>query len=715
MTRAIELTLYRSLRHTEGARVTMSWPEMMQALGTPHAFERKDQAHGWSAGLPEDDVRGARCESVSLLAYDVDGPLPELALPVEAFAHSTFSHTSASPRWRLVVLTDRPHSPAEHKALWLGAARALGLETSVDEAAKDPVRFFYAPSHPPGGLFETRHFPGQPLQVDRFAAASSAALAVLPRGTPEPAAAPPAKLQAGPIDLEYYRERVGKMRYGDTRAKLKALLDGGALPRQGGRNSWMHSAFSAMGAMAWGEDIATVLADEFARRLDLAPGETREEWKTLALGSWRRAYDARQHRDALNSTFSKLLQQAPSDDWKHQLITRTNKDGEKTVDSSGFNVSLILQHDPAFATLRWNVMRFEVEAESGPLAGVPRGSLDTALADWLYNAPEYRIRVSRDDAAARLMLVARSRPYDPVQEYLNKLPAWDGLKRIDSVLTRLCGCLDNDYTRGVSRKFFTGAVARAMDPGCQLDTVLLLHGPQGLGKTSFVRAVGGPFMAELHMDPSAKDTLQTIAGRWFVELSELATARRTDVETMRAFITRRTDVLRLPYGRIIEEFPRRCVFVGTTNDDTPLRDMHGSRRYWPVTVGRVNVEALVAERDQLFAEALVVYKAGEKWWFDAVDQEMADREAELYTEADVWQEYIREWWEKLAERPKQITLMEVARRALLLDPNSIGPATAARIGRALASLGFKKTTRGRGAKSSLYNVPNYQSITEALR
>lgn len=710
--RDISICLYRKLTQVDGSRHTLNWPALCAALSTPHVYAAKADAHGWSAGLPVDDVRGEPCESVSLLVYDVDGPLPdELGLPVEAFAHTTWSHTDESPRWRLVVLTDRAHTPSEHRALWEGASRALGLGEPLDESAKDAVRFFYAPSHKPGAPFHTKHFKGEPLRVAQYLQASLVQPAAL---TTIDAPAPSGPPLQGPIDLDSYRERVKTMRHGAVRQKLQALLNSGEMPAAGGRNSWMHSAFSAVGAMAWPEEVAELLASEFAARLPLQQGETRAEWKELALGSYRRALESRRHRDALTSVFHVALQAAPKEDWRHHLVTRTNKDGVKSVDSSGYNVALILENDPAFASLRWNVMRFEVEAPEGPLSGVPHGSLDVALQDWLYNSAEYRIRVSREDASARLMLVARNRPYDPVKEYLLGLK-WDGQKRIDTVLARLCGVINNEYTRGVSRRFFVGAVARAMEPGCQLDTVLLLHGPQGLGKTSFVRAVGGPFMAELHMDPSAKDTLQTIAGRWFIELSELASARRTDVETMRAFITRRTDVLRLPYGRIVEEFPRRCVFVGTTNDDTPLRDTHGSRRYWPVTVGRVDVASIERERDQLFAEALEAYRSGERWWFTDADQDMANREAELFVEADLWQEYIREWWERLDTKPETITLMEIARRALLLDPNNFSTGTAQRIGRALRHLGFKKLGRGRGVKSSEYAAPTAESILEKIR
>lgn len=509
------------------------------------------------------------------------------------------------------------------------------------------------------------------------------------------------------MDLDDLRAKVKRMSNDRTRRQVSDLLNFGPLPAKGGRNAWMHSTLAAVGASGFTQEQGEYLCQLWANRVELYDNETREEWHRLARSSFDRSKAQRDNRDSMANVFGALIVAAAPEDWRHRLITTTKGDVVR-VDANGHNLTTIFLNDPAFDSLRWNTLTCDVELLEGPLAGAPKGTLDVAVTDWLFSTPEYRIRMSREEVVARLISAARQKPFDPVKQYLEGLK-WDGVPRLNKLLLDYCGVEygESEHIKRISRRFLVGAVARAYRPGIQMDTVLLLQGAQGLGKTSFVRALGGPFMAELHMDVSNKDTLQAIAGRWFVELSELAAARKTDTESMRAFITRRVDVMRLPYGRITEEFPRRCVFVGTTNDEEPLTDAHGNRRYWPVSVGRIDTFALERDRDQLFAEAVVAYKSGERWWLDEEEQKVADTEAGLYTQADAWVELIRDWILRvpLEQRPKAISLHAVASKALLLDPNQLTRGVMIRLAFALKQLDFVRI----GAKSKLvmYEVPKH--------
>lgn len=727
------ISLFASVRETTAARVSLSWADLRAALTDPLTVESKEKAPGWSPAVFEGDKRGEPVEAIACLVFDIDEALPTLPVDVAWVAHTTHSHTPAKPRWRVVVATDRPHTPSEHEMLWRGTALAFGL--SPDAVTADPGRFYWSPSRPAERAehWQTRESSSnRPLLVDMTLRVVSenkdlknvAEKTRVQMPALEAAHPPPTQVStnggaqktpifsdfpgAPSVDLEKLRLRIKTLRHGKTRTALLSLLDFGALPSQGGRNAWMHSTFSAAGALGLGQAEADWLAQSFASRLELASGETVEEWKRLALYSYQRAAEQRAHRDSLTTTFTKVLGTVPQEDWRHRLIT-TAKPGSDMVrvESCGHNVSLVLSNDDAFASLRWNLMTLEVEFPQGPFANLPKGTLDVAVTDWLFSTPEYRIRMAREEVAARLVAVARSKPYDPVREYLEGLK-WDGVQRLDSFLRVYAGVEygDGRYARNVSRRFLVGAVARALRPGCQMDNILLLQGAQGAGKTSLVRVLGGPYMAELHMDPSNKDTLQAIAGRWFVELSELASARKTDVESMRAFITRRIDVLRLPYGRVTEEFPRRCVLVGTTNEETPLNDAHGNRRYWPVMVGRVDVHALERDRDQLFAEAVVAFKAGERWWFDGEEQGEANREAELFTDSDAWVEVIREWFYKipLEQRPKAVSVAAVAVKALRMEPNQLTRSVTVRISFALRALHFVRLGL-KGKSGAMYETP----------
>ena len=704
--RTLAVTLFRSVTSTDGARVALTWSELCEALGSHAVCASKSDAPGWSPATFDDDARGRPVESVACLVFDVDGALPELTQDAAWFAHTTHSHTAESPRWRVVVLTDRPHAPEEHERVWRSVAGALGL--TPDEATKDASRFYWAPSHAPGAPHETRSASGRSVPLGDTPGSGTTPWVERhpPPGRPPPAplearpelGAPPAPPRksveflpsSAPIDLESLRARVSAMAGGPSKVKMQTLVNFGELPRQGSRNAWMHSAFSIAGKMGLSPEVGDYLADIFANRVELHDAETSGYWKGLALNSFSRAAAERAHKDALTTTLAKVLGGSTPDDWRHDLITTTKNEVTKAT-ACGANLTLIFLNDDAFKSLRWNTLKCEMEFTTGPFVNVPATSLDVAVTDWLFQTPEYRISMPRQEVIARLLAAARTRPFDPVKNYLEGL-VWDGVERLNGLLYTYCGVdygLNNHCAR-ISRRFMVGAVARAYRPGCQMDTVLLLQGAQGLGKTSFVRALGGEFMAELHMDPSNKDTLQAIAGRWFVELSELASARKTDVESMRAFITRKVDVIRLPYGKVTEEFPRRCVFIGTTNEDTPLTDAHGNRRYWPVTVGKVDVFALERDRDQLFAEAVAAFKAGERWWLDDGEQLQASEEARMYTESDTWSELIRDWLYKqpVETRPTKVSAHFVAQRILMLDPHQMTRGTMTRIGFALKSLSF---------------------------
>jgi len=729
--RNLVVTLFRSVTSTDGARVSLTWSELCEALGSHAVHASKTDAPGWSPATYEDDARGARVEAVACLVFDVDGPLPELSADVSWFAHTTHSHTDAAPRWRVVVLTDRPHAPEEHEGVWRSVAGVLGIVP--DEATKDASRFYWAPSHAPGSPCETRHAIGRSVALGGLARSLTVdGVAVRPRGEPptplEPRpelGAPPAPPRksveflpsSAPIDLESLRARVSAMAGGASKVKMQTLVNFGDLPRQGSRNAWMHSAFSIAGKMGLSSEVGDYLAEVFANRVELHDNETSTEWKRLALNSFSRAAAERAHKDALTTTLAKMLGGSTPDDWRHDLITTTKNEVTKAT-ACGTNLTLIFLNDDAFKSLRWNTLKCEMEFTTGPFVNVPASSLDVSVTDWLFHTPEYRISMPRQEVIARLLAAARTRPYDPVKNYLEGLK-WDGVERLNGLLYTYCGVdygLNNHCAR-ISRRFMVGAVARAFRPGCQMDTVLLLQGAQGLGKTSFVRALGGPFMAELHMDPSNKDTLQAISGRWFIELSELASARKTDVESMRAFITRKVDVIRLPYGKVTEEFPRRCVFIGTTNEDTPLTDAHGNRRYWPVTVGKVDVHALERDRDQLFAEAVAAFKAGERWWLDDGEQLQASEEARLYTESDTWSELIRDWLYKLPveARPTKVSAHFIAQRVLMLDPHQMTRGTMTRIGFALKGLSFVRIGAIEVGKRSSSEYETPKAFLEEVR
>ena len=235
---------------------------------------------------------------------------------------------------------------------------------------------------------------------------------------------------------------------------------------------------------------------------------------------------------------------------------------------------------------------------------------------------------------------------NPLKVFMKK-KRWDGTKRLDQWLTHYMGAKDDEYTRAIGRKWMISAVARAMDPGCQVDHMLIFEGKQGVGKSRAARILGGQFYVEYSGSVSGqsaeKDMVAVIIGKMVVEMSELATMRRADVESLKAMLTKCADDVRLSYERDARTYPRTCVFIGTTNETkgSYIADETGARRFWPTVVGDISPvrnDLLTQDVDQLWAEAVEAYEDGENWYEvprDVVLQEQADRQM-LLEDSDPW-------------------------------------------------------------------------------
>lgn len=259
---------------------------------------------------------------------------------------------------------------------------------------------------------------------------------------------------------------------------------------------------------------------------------------------------------------------------------------------------------------------------------------DSELLLWLQsNGVPVRAITTVTDTAR---MVARRHAYDPLKDYLTGL-VWDGVPRLEAWLSTYLDAEPTKLNRAIARAFLISAAARVLDPGCQVDHVLCLESAQGKGKTETVRTLGGEWTQENLPDMHSKDGIAALSGAWFVELSELAAMGRSEVEAIKSFISRRVDRYRPAYGRHVVEQPRRCVFIATTNEGQYLRDRTGNRRFWPVKCGEVDLQALREDRDQLFAEAVQSYRAGEQWHFTQPDIiHAAQVEQHARVEHDPW-------------------------------------------------------------------------------
>ena len=242
---------------------------------------------------------------------------------------------------------------------------------------------------------------------------------------------------------------------------------------------------------------------------------------------------------------------------------------------------------------------------------------------------KYKVEVSDARINDSVNLVAYEDRFHPVKDYLNNLE-WDAEPRLETMLHRHVGTPRTPYTDAVSRKVMCAAVARVFNPGCKFDYVLILEGSQGRGKSTFIKTLAGDWFGDNVSSFKGKEAIESMMGQWIIELGELQAFGKAEIENIKAFISRREDRGRLAYDRRPGVYPRQTIFVGTTNSDDYLRDDTGNRRFWPVACEKelIDIEAVKAERDQLWAEAVALWKSGEALYLDSHEAELLATQAQ---------------------------------------------------------------------------------------
>ena len=403
-------------------------------------------------------------------------------------------------------------------------------------------------------------------------------------------------------------------------------------------------------------------------------------------------------------------------DW-HERLARTRT---MLLKGSAGNAITILEEDKRLeGVLAWS------EFEGGPFAmqrppWAPRNDagryprpledVDATFASrWLqeeYEGTEFAIGTVHQalDAAAK-----SSRRWHPVREYLEGLE-WDGTERAAFWLEDFWGVDGSAYGRAVALRWLVSAVARIFEPGCKVDTVLVLEGHQGLYKSEGVKALVGNDAWFKDESLALRDTQEmgiALSGVWVWELAELSGMRSTTVEALKAAITRSVDRYRPKWGRRSIAQPRTTVFIGTTNDEEYLEDTTGNRRFWPVRCKqKADLERIRASRAQLWAEAVHLYKAGQRWWLDTDELEAeASAETEARRVVHPWEEALREW----AECKVSMTTREALLR-LGFQEHQMDRSQAMRVAAVIRGLGFTEKQRGRvGAEREwVYRKPQAQ-------
>lgn len=360
---------------------------------------------------------------------------------------------------------------------------------------------------------------------------------------------------------------------------------------------------------------------------------------------------------------------ADGDNFVSHLLAK--KDG--TPVKCGSNIEAFLRFHPELkGRIRFNSITRTIEIAGGVFSEERPNTLDVAVKNWL---ERQGLIMDVGSVGQQLLRVAiRYGSYDPVREYLTAL-TWDRKPRIERWLIDYCKVKDEQYVRHIGLRFFVSAAARGLDPGCKVDTVLILKGAQGVLKSSTFSVLGGEYFSDSPLDLGNKDARIEASARWIIELAELAALGQAGLERNKAFLSASKDFVRPPYGRASETFARHCVFVGTTNAKEFLIDDTGNRRYWVAEVGdRIDLDGLRRDRNQLWAEAVHRYRADERWWFNADEQIEADKIAAAYLEENPWADKIAEWYWGLNEQKRSkigvsgVSLGDVGELALAIKP-----------------------------------------------
>jgi predicted P-loop ATPase len=578
-----------------------------------------------------------------------------------AAIYSTHKHTSAKPRLRLVVPLARDVTPDEYQAIGRRVAHTLGID-KFDDTSYQPQRVMFWPSTSQDGEFVFHHIDAPLLDPDAILATyvdwrdvsswpmSSRQADIVKRS----AAKQKDPLTKGGIVGAFCRAyniheaietfvpvyvpsaEPGRYTYtdGSTAAGVVIYDD---------KFSFSHHATDpASGQLCNAWDLVRLhqfhaLDDDCAPD---TPATSRPSYKAMAQLATE---DKRVKTQLVNDRMSEAADdfvdpcdETPIEDWQSKLKITEKGAIAQTIE----NVVLILTYDPKLRNcLAYNEMDHSIVAlRSLPWRDVNTSSqwIDSDDAALRYYLERIYGLTGKDRIFDAVNVVAQENSFHPVRDYLDEC-AWDGVPRVDTLLIDYLGAEDNEYTRAVTRKTLVAAVARIYRPGCKFDYMLTLRGRQGIGKSAIIAKLGGPWFSDTFTTMQGKDAYEQVQGVWIMEIGELAGMRKAEAETIKLYISKQVDRFRPAYGRRSQEFPRQCVFIGTTNESQFLRDTTGNRRFWVVDTPNDPTRDLWHELtkdiiDQIWAEAVELYRQGEKLYLTRKLEALAREVQESYEE-----------------------------------------------------------------------------------
>ena len=399
--------------------------------------------------------------------------------------------------------------------------------------------------------------------------------------------------------------------------------------------------------------------------------------------------------------------QATAEGWDDKLFWKNG-----AIRECRENVFQILMHHPDWAgCLAMDEFSNSIRLRRDTPIGLGMGEMwdedqDFKLGLWLAKQSNPLFIKSDSMISSGVRAAAVENKFHPVREWLNTL-VWDGVPRLGSWLSDYAGVVKAEYVSLVGRLFLIGMVARIYRPGCKMDTALILEGLQGEGKSTIARALAGEWFSDTTFVMGDKDSFMALRGKWAYELAELDSFNRSESTRAKAFISSSVDSYRAPYDRVSKDWPRQCVFIGTTNQYEYFKDASGNRRYWPVLCsGALNPTVLRVMRQQLFAEAVTLFNEGERWYPTKDEQDrLFTPEQEAREISDPWETAIYQWMKTFTG--DEVTSLDILCGALKMEISKIDGAkqAAMRVSVCMRKLGWTRKRRSGGAREWVYVRP----------
>lgn len=709
----LEIATGRSRREINWKNKEIQWSELIDKLSITHRTAETYNEYQSSKKPRQDEIKdiggfvggyltGGRRKAGSvmhrqLITLDIDAGQPGLwddftmMYDCAGLIYSTHKHSIETPRIRLIIPLDRQVMPDEYVAIGRRIAGEMGIEM-FDNTGFQPERLMYWPSTSKDGVFEFQYQDGPWLSADKILASyrdwkDSSEWPVSERVHNLVQRA--IKKQGDPLEKfgivgafcrtyniheaiaaylgDVYEECEVDGRYsykeGSTAAGLITYDDKFAYSH--------HGTDPASGKLCNAFDLVRLhlfgLKDEDARQdtpINKMPSYLAMEEHAMKDRRVRKQRGEEKLQEAKvdfadvqDDESHKGATEDQDLSWMEGLEMDRKGNYYNTID----NLVLILENDPY---LKGNLVFDEFEQRPVVKRNLPwrdvafknRYIIDRDINNLEhYLEKVYKIGSTKLETA--LDVIFEKHQFHPIRDYLNK-QNWDWVPRLDTLLIKYLGAEDCDYTRAVTRKALVAAVARVFNPGVKFDHVLTVIGQQGKGKSTLLRKLGGTWFSDnFHLSMlQGKEAVEQVRGVWLVEIGEMAGMARADIERIKGFIATQVDRFRQAYGRRVENYPRQCIFFGTTNKSDFLRDQTGNRRFWPVEIG-INEPAgdvfndlNESEINQIWAEALYYYHNGEQLFLPESLQPAAEQVQKEHTEEHPWTGQVQQFIEmKLPE------------------------------------------------------------------